>query len=278
MTASSDLLLAEILNAVLDVSDRCERLSQRLDTIDLALSAATDIPPHLEILLANIIKLREESREYATTIGTTAALAHAAASGSKAALPDDVLDSPLLERFLIAHPVQGAAVDQVAVDRWTAAVPAADTSRLQQILVRQYQPSPRETAHSRALRFQMAAVTREELHRRAVTIPEAPTALAPPDTSPAALEAESARLSGLYRSADELTIASEAELAAAVRSQEGERSHHQRKYGGQPELLAEADEVVRGLIGDMLAEGRAIRPKPLDQLGERRDRASGRDR
>lgn len=265
---SSDASIA-LLTAILDgltllrgqldkVEQRQERIEaghmnvlNRLDTIDAGQAAVTDLLPILETILARSIEDRTLIRDELATIAVVAGHAHEAASGNPGPLPVDVVDDPLLERFAISRPVDQTSDDRALVD-WRAAARDAGTAELVDLLRRQYQPSPTDTAETRVLRFQLAAITRAEIKARKGAPLPPPTTTRTENRAAYAREARSQHLAHLWRAGESTALFAEPELAGALDL----FAEAERRAGpiSEEQLSAELAQL-HGDIGDRLAAG-----------------------
>ena len=116
------------------------------------------------------------------TAATTAAFAYAAATGRSAVLPAAVANDPLLERYILEQPADQTSQERALVD-WRRAAASAGTAELVDILSRQYQASPSDTPESRVLRYQLAAITRDQIKRKGGVLPPTPSTIAKSDQS-----------------------------------------------------------------------------------------------
>lgn len=204
-------------------------------------------------------------------VAEIAAWAHAAAAGSPAPLPPDVIDDPLLERFVLGQPADRGSARRALVE-WRQVAERLDARDLTAILERQYQPSPTDSARDRALRYQLAAITREELMRRGATLPPAPGSTLAPDRSAAAQRERSTELVELWRAGEGAALFAEPELAGPLDIMAAAR----REGMGMPsDQLADGIDALRQTIADRLAAG--DRPT-LAADGERFDPQRGVDR
>lgn len=141
--------------------------------------------------------------------------AHAAAVGNPAALPVDVVDNPLLERFVLSQPADRTSRVRALMD-WKRAAKGLDTDRLADVLRQQYRPSPTDSPRDRMLRYQLAAISRDELEGRGASLPDRPSSTYPTDRSVAAQRARSAELLAVWRAGDRAELYAEPELAGAL--------------------------------------------------------------
>lgn len=190
-------------------------IAMRLDTIDAGQAAVTDLVPILEMILARSIEDRTITHDQLATIATVAGFAHEAAKGNHASLPADVADDPLLERFAINQPADRASDDRALVE-WRAAASKAGTAELVEVLIRQYLPSPTDTAETRVLRFQLAAITRAEIRGRGVALPLAPDTTRIEDQTAHSRETRSQDLARLWRAGESIGLFADPELAGAL--------------------------------------------------------------
>jgi len=192
-------------------------------------------------------------------VSRVAAFAHAAASGSPAALPSDLLSDPLLERFRREMPAERRSPDR-ALSRWREEVDKAPTPDLAAALVRQYQPSPSDTVDTVALRYRMAAISREELESRFVEVPEHPVGPPVRDTSVEARMKRSEQLATLWRAGPSFQLKGEAELAGVLDVLE--------QLEGTEGLDRATVEGMRQKVGDHIAAGQHLSPRRLASFAE----------
>ena len=221
--------LAAILDALTMIQEQLEEMAARsirleakyadmvgrLDTIDAALAGATNAKPMLDEVLQEVSGARASMRDGLSRVAEVAAWAHAAAMGNRAALPTDILDDPLLERFAIDQPADRMPDTRALVD-WRRASSAMETPARTEILAAQYAPSPTDDPHSRVLRYQLAAITREELLRRGATPSAAPATTRASDRSATAQRARSAELLRTWRAGEGGALYAEPELSGAL--------------------------------------------------------------
>lgn len=207
------------LDTLSQSSERIERTHElilsRLDTIDSAQAGVTDLLPLLEMILARAIEDRDINRDGFARTAELAAFAHAAASGMRAPLPTEVVDDPLLERFLLTQPADHASQDRPMVE-WRDVVRSSDTAELTTLLAGQYQPSPTDTPDTRVLRYRLAAVTRMELETRGAAVPAAPSSTVARDRTADAQRDRSEALARLWRAGASSALFADPELAGAV--------------------------------------------------------------
>jgi hypothetical protein len=266
MTAdASGVALASILDALTLVQGQLVALTEasirieatqkavltRLDTIDAGQAAVTDLLPVLEMILARSIEDRELMKTHFSTIAAAVGFAHAAASGNPAPLPTDVLSDPMLERFVLAQPADTASNSRALID-WRRAAAAAATTELISILGRQYEPSPTDTPETRILRYQLAAITREQIKGREAVPPAAPETTFATVRSTEAKGVRSDELARLWRAGEGAALYAEPEVAGALdlfvaATQRGERI-------GEAQLQAELA-ALHGSIGERLEAG-----------------------
>lgn len=230
MTADAEgALLAAILDSLTLVRGQLDALSQsserierthevilnRLDAIDAGQACVTDLLPLLESILARAIEDRDINRESFARTAELAAFAHAAASGMRAPLPTEVVDDPLLERFLITQPADYVSQERAMIE-WRELVRTGDTAELTVLLARQYQPSPTDTPETRVLRYRLAAVTRLELETRGAAVPAAPSNTIARDRSAEARRDRSEALARLWRTGASSALFADPELVGAV--------------------------------------------------------------
>jgi hypothetical protein len=207
------------LNALAESNTRIERrydqIMDRLDAIDAGQAGLTDLLPAMEIMLGRQIEDRKINRSAQSQTAVVAAFAHAAAMGQRAPLPVEVADDPLLERFLLTQPADYDSPVRALVD-WRKAVENASTEALVSLLASQYLPSPTDTADTRILRYQLAAITRAELAGRGATLPNAPKSTIAEDRSDRDCAVRSETLARLWRGGATAALFAEPELAGAV--------------------------------------------------------------
>ena len=255
MTASTnDIVLAAVMEALALMQDQLSAIQSRLDAIDSAQAAVTDLEPLMETLLARVIDNQVSTGRGLEVISRVAAFAHAAASGSPAALPSDLLSDPHLERFRREMPADRLSPDRVLA-RWREEVGKAATPDLASALIRQYEPSPSDTVDSVALRYRLAAISREELERRFVDVPEHPVGDVVRDTSAAARMKRAEHLAALWRAGPSLQLRGEAELAGVLDVLE--------QLESTEGIDREAVEGMRQKVGDHLAAGQHLSPRRL---------------
>lgn len=258
------------LDKVAQSQDRIEAahkdIMTRLDTIDAGQAAVTDLVPILETILARSIEDRTITHDQLATVATVAGFAHEAAKGNPAPLPVDVADDPLLERFAIDRPADRASDDRALVE-WRAAASNAGTAELVKVLSRQYLPSPTDTAETRVLRFQLAAITRAEIKGRQVALPPAPDTTRTQDQTAYSRETWSQNLARLWRAGESTGLFADPELAGALDLfAEAER----RSGPISEEQLSVELATLHGELADRLAAGE----RPTVVAG--RDRATAR--
>lgn len=207
------------LDKVAQSQDRIEAahkdIMTRLDTIDAGQAAVTDLVPILETILARSIEDRTITHDQLATVATVAGFAHEAAKGNPAPLPVDVVDDPLLERFAIDRRADRISNDR-ALAEWRTAASNAGTAELVELLIRQYQPSPTDSAETRVLRYQLAAITRAEIKGRKVAMPPVPTTTRTEDHTTIACETRSQDLARLWRAGESTGLFADPELAGAL--------------------------------------------------------------
>jgi hypothetical protein len=214
----SELLLADILEGVTAIQERLVSIEERLDANDA----------------------REATHRELQVVAELAARAHAAASGSAVPLPADLLSDPILERFLLSHPAPPLKA-LPGLERWReAARNDATTQQLYMILAYQYRGSPTDTPETLALRFQMAAISREELKRRGSKAPPAPQTTRLQDRSADAISAKNEELIVIWSSGNTPHLRGEPELVAASEMVQslGEKMAHEDSAVRQPALQA----------------------------------------
>jgi hypothetical protein len=271
-TRAPDAVLAAILDSLTLVQDQLDTVARgnsrieaaqrdilaRLDTIDASQAAVTDLVPVLETILARSIEDRELTEAQLSTVAEIAAFAHAAASGNPAALPVEVADDPLLERFALAQPADRQSDDRALAD-WRSAASAAASSELLALLAKQYQPSPTDTSATRVLRYRLAAITREEIEGRGGTPPAPPVSTIAQDRSAVAATARSADLAVLWRAGESTSLLADPELAGAMDL--FSKAERRGEGGAEDRLFLELTALHR-LLGDRLAAGE--RPSVAD--------------
>lgn len=228
-TDATDVAMAAVLDTLILVQSQLVAIAEsnvrieamhrdvlnRLDRLDADQGGTTSLVTMLEAIVARSAEDRERNRAGLKVIAEVAAFAHAAAMGNRAPLPIVVADDPLLERFLLNQPVDFVSTDPALV-RWREAAKASATIELVDLLARQYRPSPTDTAETRVLRYQLAAITRAELQGREAAMPQIPASTVAQDRSPQARQARSVELARLWRSAEDAPVKAEPELAGAV--------------------------------------------------------------
>lgn len=212
-------LVREQLDALGKANARLEQshtdIMARLDTIDAGQASVTDLLPLLETIFARQIEDRKIVRADLSQTTVVAAFAYAAAMGNRAPLPIKVADDPLLERYLLAQPADYNSPIRALVE-WRQTVRDSSTAELVPLLAKQYQASPTDTAETRVLRYQLAAITRAELTGRGAVLPQAPSSTIAPDRSGVARQAKSEELSRLWRGGATTALFAEPELAGAL--------------------------------------------------------------
>lgn len=234
------------------------KLLGRLDTIDSGQAAVTDLLPVLEMILARSIEDRESMKAKLARIAQLAAFAHAASLGNGAPLPVDAADDQLLEQYLLTQPADHTSTAR-ALSEWRKTAGIAGSAELLELLARQYLPSPTDTAETRVLRYQLAAITRTELQGRGAALPTPPATTVAGDRSPEAAQSRSAELADLWRAGESTALFGEPELAGAL-----DLFQAVEKRGGsvsEDHLSAELAEL-HGALGDRLAAGE--RPSATD--------------
>ena len=239
----------------------------RLGTVDAGQAAVTDLSPVLEMILARSIEDRELTRFQLTTVATIMGFTYAAAKGDAAALPVDVADDLLLERFALTQPADRTSDDRALVD-WRKAAGGASSAELFALLAAQYQPSSTDIPETRVLRYQLAAISRVELEGRGVTPPAPPRTTVAEDQSVSARNAKSTHLARLWRGGESTALFAEPELAGALDL----FADAERRGGDVAEDRLSIDLAqLHGALGDRIAAGE--RPS----LGaDRGDHAGGR--
>ena len=262
----STVLLAAVLDSLTllrgqidTVQDRLDGIEDRLNSIDSGQAGLTDIEPALEIILAKQIESEKSVRGQLATLSRLTAFTHAAATGAPTQLPADLLADPSLERFRREMPAERHSPDR-SLERWRDVSAKLSTLDLAVILTQQFQPSPTETVDDLALRYRMAAVSREELRRRYVAVPEFPARPVERDRSSEATAKRAAQLAALWRAGPSPRLYGEAELAGAV---------------DVFEQLEEGEGITRAMIekmhqkmGDHIAEGQRLTPRLRSAFGD----------
>lgn len=223
------MALAAAIDALAQVQSQLDRLERsntrveatqreilnRLDAIDAGQAAVTDLLPVLEMILARSIEDREATRAGFSRVAQIAACAHAAALGNGAPLPVDAADDPLLEPYLLTQPADRSSNTR-ALEDWRKAAGQAGSAELVSLLAYQYITSPTDTAETRTLRYQLAAITRAELEARGVTPPSPPASTTALDRSSEAAQLRSAELARLWGAGESVALYAEPELAGAL--------------------------------------------------------------
>lgn len=223
----------------------------RLDAVDAGQAAVTDLLPVLETILARSIEDREATRAGLSRVVQVAAFAHAAALGNGAPLPVDASDDPLLEPYLLTQPADRTSTKRALVD-WRRAAGAASSDELVSLLAQQYRPSPTDTAKTRVLRYQLAAITRAELEGRGVVSRVTSTSTKASDRSPGAIRSRSDELATLWRAGESAALFAEPELAGALDLFEvAERCGEGASEEQYSKTLAELHQE----LGDRLSDG-----------------------
>ena len=236
-------------NARIEAAQR--EIIGRLDTIDAGQAAVTDLLPVLETILARAIEDREATRAGFSRVAQIAAFAHAAALGNAAPLPVETLDDPLLEPYVLTQAPDRASMAKPLVE-WRRVASGATSAELVTILAFQYRPSPTDTAETRVLRYQLAAITRAELEGRGVHLPALPASTRALDRSPEAIRSRSAELARLWRAGASLSLYAEPELAGALDLFEAAERDGKKV---SEEQLSDDLAVLHGALGDRVALG-----------------------
>ena len=280
MTAeASGVALASILDALTLVQEQLVALTEasirteatqkavltRLDTIDAGQAAVTDLLPVLEMILARSIEDRELTKTHFSTIAAAVGFAHAAASGNPAPLPTDVVSDPLMERFVLAQPADTASTSRALVD-WRRVAAAATTAELIPILRRQYEPSPTDNPEARVLRYQLAAITREQIKGRGAVPPPPPETTFAADRSTDAQNVRSEGLARLWRAGESTALYAEPELAGALDLFVAAAKREERTDEAQVQAELAS---LHGSIGDRLDAGE--RPSVADAAFDHAD-------
>lgn len=190
------------------IADALAHMQGQLDELTRASSRS-------EALQREILRRLDVVDAGQAVVAQVAAYAHAASIGNGAALPTDVVDDPVLEAFLLAQPADRTSTTRALVE-WRRVASTIGSAELTSVLVRQYQPSPTDTPDTRRLRYQMAAIGREELRGRGVALPLPPSSTVAQDRSREAALARSAELAQLWRAGESSALYGEPELAGAV--------------------------------------------------------------
>lgn len=249
------------------------------DATAASLAAITDALAHMQEQLAHVVgvsgRVEATQREILrrldvveagqALIAQVAAHAHAAALGSGEPLPTEVADDPLLEQYLLAQPADLRSTSRALAD-WRRVTSNAGSDELAHLLARQYRPSPTDTPETRLLRYQLAAITREELRGRGVFPPTPPSSTMTADRSSEAAEARSAELAALWRAGESVALLGEPELAGALDLFE---AAERRGRGGSEEQLSADLAALHRAIGASIKAGE--RPSTVD-LGFQIDR------
>lgn len=258
-TSTNDMVLAAVMEALALMQEQLGAIQSRLDTIDSGQAAVTDLEPLLETLLARVIDSQVSTGKGMEVISRIAAFAHAAASGSPVPLPSDLLSDPLLDRFRRQMPAERLSPDR-ALARWRDEVGKASTPDLAAALIRQYESSPSDTVDSVALRYRLAAISREELDRRFVDVPKHPAGPVARDTSAEARMRRANHLATLWRAGPSLQLKGEAELAGVFDVLE--------QLENQQGIDRETVEGMRQKVGDHIAAGHHLSPRRLAAIAE----------
>ena len=215
------------------------------------LSAVVEGNQRVEKLGRELLAALDTVKSGQRTIATVAARTHDAVLGNGAPLPAEIADDRLLEHYLLNRPADRTSTNRALVD-WRKASKAAGSAELADLLAHQYRPSPTDTPEARLLRYQLAAIAREELRGRGATPPPPPPSTRAEDQSSDAARLRSAELARLWRAGEGTALFGEPELAGALDLFEAA----ERRGRGIPEkrLLAELAELHRAL-GDRLAAG-----------------------
>lgn len=202
-------------------------------------------------ILAQLAEDRAETRSELARVAQVAGLAHAAAMGNGAPLPASVADDELLEPYVLTQPADRNSTDRALV-AWRRMSKEADSSELAQALIRQYQPSPSDTAETRFLRYRLAAISREELEGRGLAAPLPPASTKAQDRSLGATRTRSDELARLWRGGESVALFAEPELAGALDLFTiAERRRHEVS---EEQLSAELAKLHR-TMGDRIAAG-----------------------
>ncbi|WP_174278376.1 hypothetical protein [Sphingomonas bacterium] len=229
-------------------------------TVQAHLDQVTRTNGRIEACQREILRRLDAVEAGQVSLATLTAHTHAALLGNGTALPVDLADDPLLEKYLLGQPADRTSTSRALVE-WRRAAIAASAAELANILEHQYDPSPTDTAEARLLRYQLAAITREELRGRGVTPPSPPTSTRAEDRSPEMIARRSAELARLWRAGESTGLFGDPELGGAIDLFEAA----ERRGHGVPEgqLAAELRDLHRAL-GDRLAAGE--RPSAAEEL------------
>ncbi len=251
-----------------DISAGLATIADALAYMQEQLDQLTRNNSRIEMAQREVLRRLDTIAVGQVAIAQVAAYAHAASIGNGEALPTDVADDPLLERFLLTQPADRTSTARALVD-WRRTASSIGSAELASLLARQYKPSPTDTADTRLLRYQLAAIAREELRGRGASPPAPPLSTLARDRSPEAARARSAELAQLWRAGESAALYGEPELAgaldifaAAERLGHGVRDEH---------LSAELAGLHRAL-GDRVAAGE--RPIPVGKQVEDQREAS----
>lgn len=194
-------------------------------TLDVVLAAMTHMQDQLDRFLSANDRIEALQRDMLrrldrigagqAVIAELAAHAHAASIGNGAPLPPDLADNPILEQYLLTQPADRTSTSRAIAD-WRRVAAAASSGELAGLLLDQYRPSPTDTPEARLLRYQLAAITREELRGRGVTPPAPPPSTRAEDRSADAARRRSAELARLWRAGETTALFGEPELAGAL--------------------------------------------------------------
>ena len=260
---SADEAIAALLDAVTSIQGQLEEVGESNKRIEAnqaeimtrldALSASRAGGSDSREILAQLAEGRTATRSELARVAQVAGLTHAAAMGNGVPLPADLADDELLELYVLTQPADRSSTDRALVE-WRRLSKEAGSAELEEILIRQYRPSPTDTVETRLLRYRLAAISREELEGRGVSPPAPPTSTKVQDRSANAAQSRSDELARLWRAGESIALFAEPELAGAV-----DLFGVAERCSSVPEeqLSAELGNLHRSL-GDRLAAG--VRP------------------
>jgi hypothetical protein len=211
-------LLQTILESIISLQERIEMIDERTLSLDRKLSGLTDRSDPIPALKGIVDRMNEDRSQIVAGFGRLAALGaftHAAASGSRVALPVGLVDDAAFELFTLTQPADHSSQERALVE-WRARTKAAGTAELAALLAQQYVPSPTDTPETRVLRYRLAAISRDELAGRGAVLPAVPSGTIAHDRSVVARKARSEDLARLWRSGASDAMYAEAELAGAA--------------------------------------------------------------
>ncbi|QQV79396.1 hypothetical protein H5J25_20115 (plasmid) [Sphingomonas aliaeris] len=194
--------------ALATIADALARMHDQVDEL-------TRANRRIEANQDEILRRLDQIGEGQATIAQIAAYAHAASIGNSAALPTEVISDPLLERFVLNQPADRRSTTRALVD-WRRTASSIGSAELARLLTSQYRPSPSDTSETRLLRYQLAAIGREELRGRGENPPAPPSSTLAQDRSTDAVQVRSAELAMLWRAGGSAALYAEPELAGAL--------------------------------------------------------------